>query len=99
MPGINSLLQQGTGGNPYPFFGGYTQLGQEVTINGNPTYGQQTSQIFVGPPLIPNGPDPSMDITPVPVAPATADGTYCLQVIATAVPSGVKGGVTVVVEP
>jgi hypothetical protein len=100
---INSLLQQGGGGNPsaYP---GYTQLSETTiagTPYGTPQYGQHAAEIFVGPPLQPSGPDPSLDLTPpyVPVQPATAGGNYCLNVVATAFPSGVSGGVTVVVTP
>jgi hypothetical protein len=99
---INSLLQQGGSGNPsiYP---GYTQLSPENTLSGSPygtpAYGQQAAEIFVGPPLVPSGADPSADVTLVPVQPATAGGNYCLTLTATAVPSGVTGHVTVVVTP
>jgi hypothetical protein len=95
--GINSLLQQGPGGNP-SVYGGYSQLTEQPNSN-PPNYVQLAPQIFVGPPLQPSGADPSVDISPTPVQPATAGGTYCLILTATAQPSGVHGSVVVVVKP
>jgi hypothetical protein len=108
-PTINSLLQQGGKGNPFPFYTGanvYTQLQAQQVLapnpNPGPTYTQQAAQIFVGPPTVPV-PDPVIvgqyDASTTPILPASPSTNYCLNLVATAVPSGVKGGILVVVEP
>lgn len=105
-PLVNSLLQQGSGGNPFPFYIGYTQLAaQQILLpnpNPGPNYVQQASQIFVGPPTVPvpdaNNPN-QYDASITPILPATGSTNYCLRLVATAVGSGVQGGITVVVQP
>jgi len=106
-PLVNSLLQQGNAGGAFPFYGGaYSQLAaQQILLpnpNPGPNYTGQAATIFVGPPTVPvpdiNNPN-QLDASSTAILPATGSTTYCLNLVATAVPSGVKGGVLVVVQP
>jgi hypothetical protein len=107
-PLVNSLLQQGKSGGAFPFYNGfYTQLNaQQIlsppAINGGPNYTQQAPEIYVGPPTVPVA-DPKVigqfDASSTAILPATGSTNYCLNLIATAQPSGVQGGIIVVVEP
>jgi hypothetical protein len=106
-PLVNSLLQQGGKGNPFPFYNPpfYTQLKATQVlsppgVNPGPLYTQQAAQIFVGPPTVPV-PDPIIvgqwDASTTAILPATGSVNYCIRLVATAVPSGVQGGLTIVV--
>ncbi len=99
LPGINSLLQQGPGGNAFPlYYPFYSQLLEQPNSN-PPSYTQTASTIYVGPPTIPPAGDPnSDDATLNPVPPAAGSTNYCIYVYAKAVGSGVQGGTIVVVS-
>jgi len=88
---INSLLQQGPGGDAYPFYlGQYTQLSSQPGSN-PPAYTQQTSQIYIAPPF---NPATNQQVLPTPAA----TGSYCITVTALHGPSGRVGSVLVVVS-
>ena len=102
-PTVDSLLQQGAGGNAYPLFGGaYTQLSgtlvstttQGMQIN----YTQQASNIFVGPPTTTIDATGNATGTVVTPSATSLTASYCLRLVATDVPSGRQGSIVVVVS-
>ncbi len=101
---INSLLQQGPGGAPYPLYGGfYSQLAAQAPpssgpVNTYPTYTQLAATIYVGVPLVPGAASP-FNPTPAVQSPTPAvSGNYCIRLVATDPNSGRIGSTLIVVS-
>jgi hypothetical protein len=100
---INSLLQQGPGGMPYPGYSGfYSQLTAQPPpasgpVGAYPTYTGLAATIYVGVPLVPGAASPYNPTTTAQL-PSAATANYCIRVLATDPNSGKQGSVIIVVS-